>query len=239
MNPRLDAYLNKYSLRIVTEPTVEQITLEEAYLHLRMDAYGSPPAHPEDAWLTDNISTAREWCEGYSGRMLAPQVMRLSLHRFPVHFYGQYDWYPHWYSGDTTVGYTVPINLKVCPVVGIESIDYVDGDGVSQTVDPANYLLDNQSEPCLVYPAYGVSWPTIRQQANAVTITFHAGPTTASGSPNDYPLPKRYKSAMLLVLGHLYENREQTVMPQRGTIEEIPLGAQELMQRDMIRMGMA
>jgi hypothetical protein len=244
IHPTYSAFLNRSSLRILTEPTAEQISLAEAYLHLRLDAYGSPEEHPDDPWLSANISTAREWCEGYSGRILAPTVMRLSMTRFPSN--GIYSPYRFGYFDAWGVnyceahGYPVPIDLKVAPVMGIQSIEYIDGDGNAQTMSPANYVLDNQAWPCLVYPAYGVSWPTTRQQANAVTITFHAGHTLASDSPNDAPLPKRYKSAMLLVLGHLYENRENTVLPPRSMgLVEIPLGAAELMQRDMIRMGMS
>ena len=45
------------------EPSTEPVTLAEARAHLRLDTFGSPPAHPEDDLISLYISAARQFCE--------------------------------------------------------------------------------------------------------------------------------------------------------------------------------
>src|SRR6185369_13879861 len=83
--PYRNQMLSRVNLRQIGEVAGEQITLAQARLHLRLDDDGdSPPSHPDDPWLTDfGIPAAREWCEAYLGRALAPTVFELSLGAFP------------------------------------------------------------------------------------------------------------------------------------------------------------
>jgi len=64
------------------------------------------------------------------------------------------------------------------------------------------------------------SWPATYDKINAVEIIYSAGYGAAGSN-----VPKPLKQAMYLILGHLYENREQV-----GDIQhEIPFGAEILM----------
>ncbi len=215
------ARLRTYGIQIATQPTLEQITLEQARLHLRLDSYGSPPETADDQWILDTIPAAREWCEFYSGRSLAPQVIDLILPRFPHAWFDQ--------SWDH-------IPLPMGPIAGVESITYLDDTGVSTVADLTTYVVDVSSDIGYVYPVINTSWPTTQARPNAVRIRYHAGYTTVGESPNDMPLPKRFRSAMLLVLGHLYENRENTT---ELSLDMLPLGAQSLMDGMRLRLGMA
>lgn len=220
-------YLDRVGLKIITPPTSEQITLEQARLHLRIDAYNSPPEHADDQWILDNIPSAREWCEDFTGRALAPQTLELAIGRFP----GTLDGYGTLLSPGPT------IQLPMSPVTGITSLTYLDSAGVTQTIAASNYALDSYSQPPRLYGAYGTSWPSTQSIQNAVVVRYTAGYSIPGDSPQDFPLPASIRSAMLLVLGHLYENRENSADVK---MEEIPLGAQSLLGgRNRVELGFA
>lgn len=221
--PYLGAFLAQRSLRIVTPPAGEQVTLTQARTHLRLDTYGSPASHPDDEWLeTIGIPAARELCELISGRALAPTVFEVGLGGFPAYCF-PYD--------------RREIDLKVGPVVSVASVEYTDTSGATVAlVDGTDYVVDRYSEPGFVYPAYGVGWPATRETPNAVRIRFTAGYDLASASPQDLPLPASYRMAILLALGHFYENREETTTL---SLDHIPAGINALLRPESLRRGFA
>src|SRR5438876_12458534 len=80
-------FATQYGVRVISYPFTEQISLQDAYDHLRLDAYGSPLERPDDDLINANITAAREWCEQYSGVALAPQILELGLGQFPNSYY--------------------------------------------------------------------------------------------------------------------------------------------------------
>jgi uncharacterized phiE125 gp8 family phage protein len=140
------------------------------------------------------ITAAREYVEGYTERALVNQTWTVKMDDF-------------W--GDCV------LELPYPPLSSVTSITYVDTDGASQTVATATYTVDTDSEPGRIYLAYGKTWPTARSERNAVTITFVAGYGAAASA-----VPDRAKTAIKMLVGDMYENRE-TVLT--GTIvAEIP-----------------
>lgn len=113
------------------------------------------------------------------------------------------------------------IRLPYPPAIEIESVVYVDEQGVEQTLPPADYqLIDNGEWSSYLAPAYGATWPAVRSQAGAVTILWKAGYPQAD-------LPKSIRNALLALVGHRFANREAVVT---GTIAtEIPLAVQDLL----------
>ena len=80
------------------------------------------------------------------------------------------------------------------------------------------YDIDVTSVRGRIVPAYGLSWPDTRSQNNAVTVRLRAGYTI---------VPQPIKMAMLMLIGHLYENRETTIS---GTIiSNTPLATDTLL----------
>jgi hypothetical protein len=59
------------------------------------------------------------------------------------------------------------------------------------------------------------------------------------GNSPDEPLPASIKAAMLLMLGHLYENREATNMVSGTGVQELPIGVQALLIPYQLRTSMA
>ena len=201
--------------KVIVQPTVEPVSLEQARLHLRLDAYDSPPTHPDDALIEALITAAREWCEAFTGRSLAVKTLELALDGFPCNL-------------------AEAIALPSCPIHGISSFVYIDGDGVQQTV--TDYQFDTYSEPPRLLPAPDIYWPTAKVQMNAVRIRYVAGYTLPGDSPDIAPLPKSLYAAMLLTIGHLYENREDSTVQE---MKPIPMGAQALMRPWRLHNGMA
>lgn len=112
------------------------------------------------------------------------------------------------------------IKLPKTPLSSVTSISYIDTDGASQTVTSSIYTVDTDSEPGRIYLAYQQTWPTTRDIRHAITIRFVAG----YGDRTTIPLP--IMQAMLLLIGHLYENREST---SPLTIKEVPMAVDSLL----------
>lgn len=195
--------------------TVEPITLETARLHLRLDTEGSPPTHPDDNLVQALISVAREAAEQYTASAIVQQDYTLALDAFP----------------------DKEISLGIWPVNSVASVTYKDPDGATQTLASADYGFDNFSRPARLYLQPNKTWPPTAIVPNAVTVQFNAG-FTDEDSPNPYPLPKAIKQAMLLLIGHLYENREAVTSMSVNAKEELPMGAAYLLTPHRIKMGL-
>ncbi len=219
----------RFSLRQVVPPEFEPIELGEAMEHLNIEL----DDRHMDSWLNNNIRTAREYCEGYLGRALAPQTLEIAFggHSQPttVPTYWQPLALNPWPDSGNV------IELPMGPVTSVTSISYRDSAGDLQEMDADDYDLADDT----IALAFGGSWPTVQARRNAIQIRYVAGYTLPDDSPSPYPLPWRLRSAMLLMLGHLYKNRETTAAIVGATLEEIPLGAKALMERDRLRLGMA
>lgn len=196
-------------LRVLSNPVAEPITLEEARLHLRVDTEGSPAESVDDPLITGWISAAREHCEKYTGLILAERL----------------------YEGrENLIG---SLYIPTSPVIDIQEITYLDDDGVLQTVDPSVYELD-ASDPQLpvVKLQRNQQWPS----SNEGRIVFGAGYIAPGSSPAYLAMPFAIKAAILLMLGHLYENREATTAEN---LIELPLGVKALLRPHGINLGMA
>lgn len=207
--------------KVLVHPTVEPVSLEEARLHLRLDAYDSPAAHPDDPIVESLITAARQWAEEFCERSIAQATLELALDTWPVS--PDYPARPQ------------PVYLPRAPLQEILSVVYIDAAGVQR--DLTDYQLDDYDEPPRLMPAAGSSWPSTQdKRLNAVRIRYRAGHTLPGDSPDTHPLPKPIKQAILLILGHLYEHREDSA-PVR--LEQIPLGAQTLLRKYRLANGFA
>lgn len=209
--------LKQYGVRVVGAATEEPVSLAEAQDHLEVDLYGSPPASDHDAWIVDNIPAARQWCEDWWGGSIAQQTLEIATNGFP--------------SGS--------IPLPFGPIVSIVSVTYTDGDGMEQTMPDSDYELDLYSSPESVVLAYGASWPTARASNNSVKVRYLTGFNFPADSPQVNPLQPGMKTAIKLVLGHLFLNRENTIAESGVTIQQIPNGAASFLERGRRRLSMA
>lgn len=172
------------SIKVITQPTAEVITLPEAKLHLRIDDAG---VHPDDVMIAGLIIAARGYAEHYTQCSIGSQTLEVALDAFPAT--------------------ACAIELSRGPTTAITSVSYADEAGVTQTLTGSNYSLDDYSTPAWLVPAYGMEWPATRDQANAVKVRYVAGWTAVT-------VPKQIKSAMLLHIqlhypGNAYTDQER------------------------------
>ena len=108
--------------------------------------------------------------------------------------------------------------LEKTPVQSITSVKYYDMNNVEQTLSSSVYQLIDSEEPNEIALKYGQTWPVTRGDESNVKIRFIAGYTTVPGPSI---------SAMLLIIGHLYANREDVVSGK--TVSEVPMASKYLM----------
>lgn len=200
------------ALTLVTKPTEEPVTLDEAKAHLRVESTA------EDALIQALIAAAREYAESVTGRQLVTATWDLKLDAFPA-------------DG-------AAIELPKAPLRSITSVTYVDTAGATQTWASGKYVVDAPSGPEALpgrlAPAYGESYPATRDTLNAVTIRFEAGYGTAAD------VPQAIKQAMLLHIGHLYENRQSVVVGAgAGAAIAVPQATDWLLAPYRVTLGFA
>lgn len=187
------------ALKLATGPAIEPVSLDEAKLHLRIDH------SEEDTLIAGLIGAARRHIESaVLSRSLVTQTWELYLDRFPAKSI---------------------IKLPRPPLQSVESIKYTLEGGTEVTFDASNYIVDNVSEPGRIVLKRDASWPAdVLEPVNGVKVTFVAG---YGDNPEDVPDP--IKQAMLLLIGDLYENREESIVIQGLTVQRLPFGVQSLL----------
>lgn len=207
--------------KLITAPTAEPISVQEAKLHMRVDA----DYVDEDFAIADAISAARLKAEFETRRALVRQQWTMAIDRFPAPSMnvGSANWYgPQWgttpgplttLSADGSTGYE--IFLPMPPLVSVDSIQYIDESGALQTLASTEYKVDSFSEPARITPAYGKTWPGTRNEINAVLVTFTCGYSTDT-------VPEGIKAWIKIRVASTYEFREELAILPRGKAEPLP-----------------
>lgn len=168
----------------------EPVTLSDALAHLREVSDGGT----NDALVTSLIKAAREACEARTGRVLIVTPFVLTLPSWPC------------------AGSTNPlgmIDLKVAPLVAVQSVQYLDEDGVLQILASDQYKVYTHLSTGMIGPAYGVSWPSVQGDVlDGVRVSFTAGYGPTVGFDNTVvPVPHKAREWILCALTFMYENR--------------------------------
>ncbi len=193
------------------------LSLQEARKHLRVDI------DAEDALIEALVLAATRHAEQYTSRVLVARSFRLSMDGFPPSYGSAFA--PRWGNPQNPNHFPEAIYLPLAPLASVEQIQYAStqlgGSPAEPVLQTVEGQLDLSSLPPRIVPLYGQSWPSTACVPQAVQVTFTAG----YGEPND--VPEDIKAAVKLVLGSLFEHREDNVV---GTITaELPLGAKALL----------
>lgn len=126
-------------------------------------------------------------------------------------------------------GFPWEIRLPIGPLLTVTGLDikYSDDAGVEQTLAPAMYRV-SLGDTGVVRPAWGQVWPSTRPELDAVRVSFRAG------WPDAGNVPKAIVAAVLLTTGHLFENREASIIGESAA--ELPLGVKNLLM-PFVRSG--
>jgi|TARA_R100000329_G_C7618265_1_gene219703 uncharacterized phiE125 gp8 family phage protein len=107
------------------------------------------------------------------------------------------------------------IFLPKAPISSVASIAYFDSDNSSQIWSSSNYnVINPENQKGFIEVVDGQDFPSIYSRADAVNIAFVSGYGAAS---SDVPDP--IKQAVLLIIGNLYEKREDMVHRMPTTSE--------------------
>lgn len=181
------------SLYISAEPSVEPISLTDAKLHLRVDT------SDDDAYITMLITAARQWVEQMSNLCIIQQTVVEKFNSFPAYGY---------------------FNLAKSPVISVDSIQYTDTNGDTQTWASTEYDTDLVSKPARIMPKFAKTYPSTRVALTPVSITYKAGFGAAATS-----VPVPIIQAMKLLIGEMYENRQALTnnanTPKMGAVEKL------------------
>lgn len=179
-----------------SSPAEEPLTLGEARLHLRLDH------DADDTLVAGLIVAAREHAEAFCRRPFVTRNYTATFSRFPR-------------RGE-------PLYLPVPGVLAVSTVTYADTTNASVAMAAGTdyRLVRGSTHHMLELPPSVALWPWTAFRTDAVTVTYTAG----YGYAND--VPRGIRAAMLLLVGHLYENRE-AVSKDAGV--ELPLGMQSLL----------
>lgn len=116
------------------------------------------------------------------------------------------------------VNSTPPQSVKLIlgPVIQVNAVKYYDTDGDLQTDTLSNYQVTGTSFASYVEPAEGFDWPVTQERADAIRIEYTIGYGEATTD-----IPDTLRHALMLLVGHWYDNRENTAMDD---LSNIPYG---------------
>ena len=161
-------------LKQTSAPATDPITLTEAKLHLKVENTS------DDALITVLMGAATAQAQAFQHRQYVTATWVYTRDDFPAD------------DGD--------IWLPRPPLIAVSSVSYLNTSGVATAY--TTFTSDVASVRGRIYPSYSYTWPSVRDIANAVTITYTAGYGAAAAVPDEI------KAAIKLFLGTLYEHRE-------------------------------
>ena len=152
---------------VITPPTTEPLTLSEAKEQLRIEDVFTV----DDSYISALISAARDRCEHYCNQFFTDQTIKLVQD-------GRAE-------GEVQVQY---------PNFTITSIEYIDQDYATQTIDAADYFYDTDSQTLVFLSEF---------DSLSFSIT---GTVTA---PSEF---EGVKQAMKIIINDMYDLRTETVV---------------------------
>lgn len=108
------------------------------------------------------------------------------------------------------------VKLILGPVIQVNAVKYYDTDGNLQTDTLGNYQVTGTSFASYVEPAEGFDWPVTQDRSDAIRIEYTIGYGEATSD-----IPDTLRHALMLLVGHWYDHRENTVMDE---LSNIPYG---------------
>lgn len=221
---------------VIEQPTTEPISVDEARAQCEAARYEDSDVDPlDDQMFAGWIAAAREYCEDFTGLSLATKVLEVDLESFPT------------VLADGSKAIELPggpvraIVHIMTPALGELGSEYSSDDVDSDELVGETVYADGQVYPGVysldaarsrVYPVG--DWPSITAGTGAVRIRYLAG--YGVDSDGGQALPSVIRAAMLLVIGHLYANRESTTEKAMATL---PMGVHSLLRPRRARLGMA
>jgi uncharacterized phiE125 gp8 family phage protein len=177
------------SYKVTSQPAVEPVTLAEAKNWLKV--IGTT----DDSLITMLIESTRQTLEDRLDLKFITQTVVQKIDKWPAH--------------------SVEFNLETYPVQSVTSIEYKTGTGTA-TFSTDQYTADTTRQPARIYLNEGATWPTLKAEQEAVSITFVAG----YGDTAD-DVPVKLKQLLLHLLAYAYENRMNPINERVTYIDKL------------------
>ncbi len=167
---------------VVVEPVEEPVSLEEVKRHANVGITA------DDSEINNDITEAREYCEGIAGRQFVTATRKIVLDGFPSRI----------------------IEVPRPPLQSVSSITYTDENGSGQTWSSALYQVDTDGEPGRIAPIDTETYPSTQAGTfGTVVVTFMAGYGAAADVPSRYKLAIRRRVAMSYMIREGLITREK------------------------------
>lgn len=214
--------------KVVTAPAYYPVTRDEVKGWVGVDSTDTT----HDTAIDLLIKACTNYAENYTGRAFIKRTLRSYqpnwanvIERAPTPLPRM--WEANWWG---------EIVLPTAPLISVSEIQYYDVGGTLQTLDLSQYLIHDFREPCVIVPAWAVSWPPHRPRHDAIQIEFVAG--YAPGSPDDENgnqevQPPELKVWLQARISTLFDNREHIMAASNvavprdiadGVLDDLVLG---------------
>jgi len=190
------------TVQVTVAPAVSAIDISLVKEHLRIIG------DDDNISLSMYMSAAIAMFEQHAGLCLITQTIKQTFDQFPCedHFFLE----------------------RGMPLQSVSHVKYYDTDNVLQTMSSDEYIVLSNTLPPSICLASGESWPSdihpTRQAA--VEVTYVAGYGTTSSS-----VPKDLHLALSLLIGDLFQNREDSIAMPGMTIAKVGWNSQRLLAR--------
>lgn len=116
--------------------------------------------------------------------------------------------------------------LRRRPLQAVVSVDYLDGDGMSQELAAEVYRVLGVGEDKRagsIRLGYSQTWPALRDDPEAVTVTY-----TAGFGDDHNSVPEQIRQAIMLLTAFYFNQRETALIDPE--VVEVPLGTHALLR---------
>jgi uncharacterized phiE125 gp8 family phage protein len=179
-------------LTLVTPPTQEPISLDEALAHCRVTD------DSETGLIVGYLMAARQFAEDFTRCALLQQSIDYTI---------DFGWpmirtESPYYAISPYFFYRTRVELPRRPLLNVQWVRYIDVDGVTQTLDPSQYIVVGNEVVPYIEQAFGVTWPITRYQPAAIQVRFDAGFGKAMAD-----IPETIRQAILMLVAFWFDNR--------------------------------
>lgn len=196
------------SLRKITQPAVEPVTLSEIKAHVRVEH------EEEDALLQGYVQAARIYCETKTDRCFIDTQLEMKLDTFPAGIELSLPLPPFTSTPSRQAIEVTYLNVQLQPLTVTEAEPVI-------VSSPGTFIANRASTPAVLTPNVNGYWPVTGPIRSAVTVRWWAGYGLDGTS-----VPKPLRHAVMMLAGHWYLNRE-AVAP--GSMTNVPYGVDELL----------
>lgn len=215
-------------LTLVTAPAVEVLNATDDIVTqaLRLD-----PSADDSAYVSLVLAASRKHVEKVTGLALIKQQWKVSFDNTPLRqgqFGLEYGLAPSMsrFTGQAAGREMV---FPRAPLVSVDTFQYLDQNGVTQTFDPSNYTVGSVG----VATGFGrlwlnddTGWPDFGSYPGAIQVTFTAGFGAASTD-----VPEDLRMAILFLATNWYENR---LPVSADGLKDVPQHLNDLIRQNQV-----